>query len=153
MRQKIRFEKNIKDGILTILESSEVDPGVVRSLLEEEYNLEQVVKSSKEGFESFCQLIRRRSFFPTTDMCEKLFERSAAFLKNAKEEKLIIEYDDAEAFPSEEAFQLEDDVEIDKILEDDGDTNEDEIKEIDSGSGSGEDTAKFTPEDTSEHEN
>ncbi len=151
MRQKIRFEKNIKQGILTILESSEVDPGVVRPLLEEEYNLEEAANASKKGFESFCQLIRRRSFFPTTDMCEKLFAQSAAFLKNAKEEKLIIEYDDAEAFPSEEEFQLEDDVEIDKILEDDGDTEEDELKEIDSGAG--EDTAKFTPEDTSEHEN
>ncbi|MCF6249000.1 MAG: hypothetical protein L3J69_16830 [Desulfobacula sp.] len=151
MRQKIRFEKNIKAGILTILESSEVDPGVVRPLLEEQYDLEQAVKASEEGFDSFCGLIRRRSFFPTTDMCEKLFEKSAAFFKNAKEAKLIIEYDDAEAFPTEEEFQLEDDVEIDKILEGDGDTNEDELKEIDSGAG--EDTAKFTPEDNSEHEN
>ena len=44
---------------------------------------------------------------------------------------------------------IDDDVEIDKILEDDGDTKEDEMKEIDSE----DDTPKFTPEDTSEHEN
>ena len=41
------------------------------------------------------------------------------------------------------------DVEIDKILEEDGETSEDEIKEIDSE----DDTPKFKPEDTSEHEN
>ncbi len=149
MKQKIRFEKNIKDGILTILESSEVDPGVVRPLLEEEYDLDQVVKASAEGFEPFSRLIRRRSFFPTTDMCEKLFDNTTQFFKNKGEEKIIIEYDDSEAFPKEEEFQLEDEVELDKILEEDGETSEDEIKEIDSGG----DTPKFTPEDTSEHEN
>ncbi len=149
MRQKIRFEKNIKDGILTILESSEVDPGVVRPLLEEDYELDQVVKASAEGYESFSRLIRRRSFFPTTDMCEKLFDNTVKFFKNAGEEKIIIEYDDAEAFPKEEEFQLEEEVELDKILEEDGETSEDEIKEIDSGG----DNPKFTPEDTSEHEN
>ena len=149
MKQKIRFEKNIKDGVLTILESSEVDPGIIRPLHEEEYKLDQVVDASGEGLEAFCRVIRRRSFFPTTDLCEKLFDHTAEFLKSASEEKMTVEYDDSEAFPNEEEFQLEDDVELDKILEEDGDTNEDEIKEIDSG----DDTPKFTPEDTSEHEN
>lgn len=149
MRQKIRFEKNIKDGILTILESSEVDPGVVRPLHEEDYSLDEAVEASGNGYEAFSSFIRRRTFFPTTDMCEKLFENTAAFFKNKKEEKIIIEYDDSEAFPTEEEFQLEDEVEIDKILEEDGDTKEDEIKEIDSE----DDTPKFKPEDTSEHEN
>ncbi len=150
MRHKIRFEKNTKDGILTLLESSEVDPGVVMPLHEEEYNLEKIVKASGNGFESFSQLLRRRSFFPTADLSEKLFENTIEFFKNDAEEKIIIEYDDVEAFPIEEPVQLEDeDVEIDKILEEDGDTTEDEIKEIDSP----DDTPKFTPEDTSEHEN
>lgn len=149
MKQKIRFEKNIKDGILTILESSEVDPGVIRPLHEEEYELDQVADASTKGLEAFCGLIRRRSFFPTADLSEKLFENTIEFLKNDAEEKLVIEYDDSEAFPNEEEFQLDDDVELDKILEEDGDTNEDEIKEIDAG----DDTPKFTPEDTSEHEN
>ena len=148
MRQKIRFEKNIKDGVLTILESSEVDPGIVRPLHEEDYNLEEAVKASSEGLKPFMQLIRRRSFFPTADLIEKLYESSKAFFKNA-DEKLIIEYDDSEAFPEGEEFQLDDDVELDKILEADGETSEDEIKEIDSG----DDTPRFTPEDTSEHEN
>lgn len=149
MKQKIRFEKNFKTGVLTILESSEVDPGVVRPLHEEDYKLEEVVQASGKGFDSFSQLIRRRSFFPTADLCEKLYDHSIEFFKNDTEDKLIIEYDDAEAFPSEEEFQLDDDVELDKILEEDGDTNEDEIKEIDSI----DDTPRFTPEDTSEHEN
>ena len=72
------------------------------------------------------------------------------FFKNKKEIKLVIEYDDIEALPREDEFLIDDDdVELDKILEDDGDTKEDEMKEIDSE----DDTPKFTPEDTSEHEN
>ncbi len=149
MRQKIRFEKNLKAGLLTILESSEVDPGVVMPLLEEEYDLEQIAAASKNGLEAFCQVLRRRTFFPTSDMSEKLYDNSTKFFKNKDELTLVIEYDDAEAFPQEEEFKLDDDVEIDKILEEDGDTKEDEIKEIDSE----DDTPKFTPEDNSEHEN
>ncbi len=149
MRQKIRFEKNLKAGLLTILESSEVDPGVVMPLLEEEYDLEQMAAASKNGLEAFCQVLRRRTFFPTSDMSEKLYDNSIKFFKSKDELTLVIEYDDAEAFPQEEEFKLDDDVEIDKILEEDGDTKEDEIKEIDSE----DDTPKFTPEDNSEHEN
>ena len=150
MRQKIRFEKNIKDNILTILESSEVDPGVVMPLLEEDYDLEKTIKASNDSLLSFSQSIRTRGFFPTSDLCAKLFETTKAFFKNEAEEIIIVEYDDIEAFPKEEKFQLEDeDVELDKILEEDGDTKEDEMKEIDSE----DDTPKFTPEDTSEHEN
>ncbi len=136
--------------MLTILESSEVDPGVVMPLLEEDYSLEEAIKASKEGLRSFSQLIRTRGFFPTSDLCEKLFEMTKDFFLNEAEENIIVEYDDVEAFPKEEKFQLEDeDVELDKILEEDGDTKEDEMKEIDSE----DDTPKFTPEDTSEHEN
>ncbi|MCG8642091.1 MAG: hypothetical protein MI862_20370 [Desulfobacterales bacterium] len=150
MRQKIRFEKNLKAGLLTILESSEVDPGVVMPLLEEEYDLEQMIRVSAEGSDAFKQELRRKTFFPTSDMCEKLYERTKDFLKNEDEINIVIDYDDSEAFPKEEKFKLEDDdVEIDQILEEDGDSNEDEIKEIDSGN----DALPFTPEDISEHEN
>ncbi len=150
MKQKIRFEKNIKDGILTILEFSEVDPGVVMLLHEEEYGLEEMTQASKEGVDAFLTLFRRRSFFPARDMAVKLFDGSVAFFQNAKEEKLIIEYNDIEAVPGEDDFHLEDDdVELDALLEEDGDTKEDEMKEIDSE----DDTPQFKPEDTSEHEN
>lgn len=150
MRQKIRFEKNIKEGKLTILESSEVDPGIVMPLLEEEYDLEKMAKASGESLKSFTQLLRRRSFFPTSDLCAKLYENTLDFFKNKTEEIIVIEYDDAESFPKEEKFQLEDeDVELDKILEEDGETSEDEIKEIDTE----DDSISYTPEDISEHEN
>ena len=150
MKQKIRFEKNIKDGILTILESSEVDPGVVMVLHEEDYDLAEITQASKDGLSEFAAQLRRRSFFPAKDMIEKLYNGSVAFFKDAAEEKLIIDYNDVEAFPGEEAFQLEDDdVELDALLEEDGDTKEDEMKEIDSE----DDTPVFKPEDTSEHEN
>jgi len=150
MKQKIRFEKNSKDDILTILEFSEVDPGVVMLLHEEDYSLEELTLASSEGVDVFLSKIRRRSFFPARDMAVKLFEGSAAFFKDEAEEKLVIEYNDMEAFPGEDEFKLEDDdVELDALLEEDGDTKEDEMKEIDSE----DDTPKFTPEDTSEHEN
>jgi len=149
MRQKIRFEKDLKANVLTVLESSEVDPGVVMPLLEETYDLGEMAKASKEGFEAFCQLFRRRSFFPTADMSEKMYENTKDFFKNKDELTLTVEYDDAEAFPQEAEFKLDDDVEIDKILEEDGDSKEDEIKEIDSD----DDTPNFKPEDISEHEN
>ena len=150
MRQKIRFEKHIKTDKVIILESSEVDPGVVLLLHEEEYSLKEMTKAYEEGALPFFNFIRRRSFFPTSDLCNKLFESMTGFFKNDAQEKIIIEYNDIEAFPKEEKFQLEDDdVEIDKILEEDGETSEDEIKEIDSE----DDTPSFTPEDISEHEN
>ena len=150
MKQKIRFEKNIKDGILTIMESSEVDPGVVQPLLEEEYSLEEMAQASKDGVEPFIALLRRRSFFPARDLSEKLFNTTKEFFTDPEAQKLIIDYNDTEAFPGEEDFRLEDDdVELDAILDEDGDTKEDEMKEIDTEA----DTPKFTPEDTSEHEN
>jgi hypothetical protein len=150
MKQKIRFEKNIKEGKLIILESSEVDPGIVMPLLEEEYSLDGVVKASAQGPAAFRKFVRRKSFFPTTDVCMKLFEGTVEFFKNEADQVVTIEYDDADTFPKEEKFLLEDDdVELDHILEDDGETSEDEIKEIDAG----EDSLGYSPEDISEHEN
>lgn len=150
MKQKIRFEKNIKDGLLIVLESSEVDPGVIMPLQEEEYSLEAVKAAAGEGLEAFMLTLRRRSFFPTRDLCEKLFEGTQEFFKDESVEKVVVEYNDVESFPGEEDFQLEDDdVELESLLDEDGDTKEDEMKEIDSE----DDTPRFTPEDTSEHEN
>ena len=149
MRQKVRFEKNLKAGKLTVLESSEVDPGVVMPLHEEDYSLEEVSAASAEGAQAFSRIIRRRSFFPSSDFCQKLFEQTVEFFKTDTQEKISVEYDDVEVFPTEEKFLLESDVELDSILEEDGDTKEDEMKEIDSE----DDTPKFMPEDTSEHEN
>lgn len=150
MKQKIRFEKNIKDGVLTVLESNEVDPGVVMPLHEEAYGLEEMTAAAKTDLEAFMTLLRRHSFFPTRDLCEKLYDNVLEFFKDESMEKIVVEYSDVEAFPGEEDFQLEDDdVELDALLDEDGDTKEDEIKEIDDE----DDTPKFTPEDTSEHEN
>jgi hypothetical protein len=150
MKQKIRFEKNIKDGVLTVLESSEVDPGVMMPLHEETYDLAQMTAAAAEGLEAFTQMLRRRSFFPTRDLCVKLRDETADFFNDDRLEKVIVEYHDTETLPDEEEFHLEDDdVELDALLDEDGDSKEDEIKEIDDE----DDTPKFTPEDTSEHEN
>ena len=150
MKQKIRFEKNTKEGKLIILESSEVDPGYVMPLLEEEYSLDGLIKASAEGFKAFRQAVRRKSFFPTADVCMKLFEGTVEFFKNEAEQIIIIECDDADAFPKEEKFIIEEEeVELDHILEEDGEASEDEIKEIDAG----EDSLRYSPEDISEHEN
>ncbi len=150
MKQRIRFDKNMKDGILTVLESSEVDPGVVMPLHEEDYSLEAMKTASAESLDAFTRLIRRRTFFPTSGLCEKMYEQTLAFFTSDDMESVTIEYDDVESFPGDVDFELEDeDVELDEILEVDGATDEDEIKEIDDE----DDTPRFTPEDTSEHEN
>jgi hypothetical protein len=146
MKQKIRFEKNIKDGVLTVLESSEVDPGVMMPLHEETYDLSQMTAAAADGLEAFTQMLRRRTFFPTRDLCVKLHEETADFFTDDSLEKVIVEYQDSETLPDEEEFHLEDD---DVELDEDGDSKEDEIKEIDDE----DDTPRFTPEDTSEHEN
>ena len=150
MKQKIRFDKNIKDNILTVLESAEVDPGVVMPLHEEDYDLDAVSQACSQGLAAFLAVFRRRTFFPTRDMSEKLFEKAVAFFADSESDKMELEYNDIDTLPGEEDFRLEDDdVEIDALLDEDGDSKEDEIKEIDSD----DDTPRFTPEDTSEHEN
>ncbi len=150
MKQKIRFEKNVKDNIMTVLESSEVDPGVVMPLHEEKYDLAQMTKAAQEGLEPFTRMLRRRSFFPTRDLCVKLHEETGDFFTDQALEKVIVEFKDSETLAEEEEFVLEDeDVELDALLDEDGDSKEDEIKEIDSD----DDTPRFTPEDISEHEN
>ncbi|MCF8091086.1 MAG: hypothetical protein K9K21_08635 [Desulfotignum sp.] len=150
MKQKIRFEKNVKDGTLTILESSEVDPGVMMPLHEEKYDLAQITAAALEGLETFTRMLRRRTFFPTRDLCVKLHEETREFFKDDAIDKAVVEFHDSETLPDEEEFQLEDeDVELDALLDEDGDSKEDEIKEIDDE----DDTPRFTPEDTSEHEN
>lgn len=150
MKQKIRFEKNAKDNILTVLESSEVDPGVVMPLHEEKYDLARMAAAAQEGLDPFIRLLRRRSFFPTRDLCVKLHEETKEFFMDEAREKVIVEFKDSETLPEEDEFALEDeDVELDALLDEDGDSKEDEIKEIDSE----DDTPRFTPEDTSEHEN
>lgn len=149
MKQKIRFEKNVGEDKLTILESSEVDPGIVMPLLEEEYSLDAAIRASAEGYPAFRRLIRRKSFFPTTEVCAKLFEGTLDFFKDAGQQVAVIEYDDAEAFPKEERFLLEDDdVELDHLLDEDGEASEDEIKEIDDE----DDSLNYEPDDISEHE-
>ncbi|HBT89916.1 hypothetical protein [Desulfobacter sp.] len=150
MKQKIRFEKNIEDNILTVLESAEVDPGVILLLHEEDYALDVISAACKEGFQAFLNVFRRRSFFPTRELSEKLFENATEFFADPESDKMVIEHNDVDTLPGEEDFSLEeDDVELDALLDEDGDTKEDEMKEIDSE----DDTPRFTPEDTSEHEN
>jgi hypothetical protein len=150
MKQKIRFEKNGKDNILTVLESSEVDPGVMMPLHEEKYDLARMTAAAQEGLEPFTQMLRRRTFFPVQELCVKLHEETGDFFKDDTQEKIIVEFKDSETLPDEDDFRLEDeDVELDELLDEDGDSKEDEIKEIDDE----EDTPRFTPEDISEHEN
>ena len=79
MRHEIRFEKNVKKNTLTVFESSEVDPGVVIKLLEEEYILDDLVQASKKGYQDFTQAVRKKSFFPNSDCCAKLFNNSLGF--------------------------------------------------------------------------
>ncbi|THB77338.1 MAG: hypothetical protein D3926_15730 [Desulfobacteraceae bacterium] len=148
MKHRFMFETDEKNAVLTVLESGEVDPGVYLPLHEESYDLDAVKETMGAGLDEFMRLFRRKNFFPTRDLCAKFYKNLPEFISNADERKLVLEYDDAESFPKIE-IPYEDDVELDMLLDEDGDTKEDEIKEIDDE----DDTPRFTPEDTSEHEN
>jgi hypothetical protein len=143
------FETDDKNGILTALESGEVDPGIYMPLHEESYNLGEIKAAVENGLESFIQAFRRKNFFPVRDLCIKFYGNLPDFLADENQKKLVLEYDDAESFPKIEIPFEDDDVELDALLDEDGDTKEDEIKEIDDE----DDTPRFMPEDISEHEN
>ncbi len=154
MRTKIRFDRNVQTedqaDELIVLESSEVDPGVVMNMQEETYDLAFITAAHKKGFHSFQSALRRRGFFPAHEIMEKLFQETKDFFQDESQKSIVVEYNDVESLPDEDEFLLDDtDVELDELLDEDGDTKEDEIKEIDSE----DDTPRFTPEDTSEHEN
>ncbi len=150
MRTKIRFDRNSQNGELVVMESMEVDPGVVMDMQEESYDLSQITEAYNKGINEFQSALRTRGFFPTSEIMALLFEETRDFFADASQKSVVVEYSDVENLPDEDEFLLDDtDVELDELLDEDGDTKEDEIKEIDSE----DDTPKFTPEDTSEHEN
>ena len=149
MKQQIEFEKNLEKDKLIIREFGEVDPGVIMPLLEEEYSLDVIVKASAEGFNAFRQRLRTKSFFPATSVSKKLFEETSEYFKN-DDISISISYDDIEGLPQEETYLPEDVIELDHLLAEDGEANEDELKEIDSAP---DDPLKYSPEDISEEEN
>ncbi len=149
MKHRFTFEPDYKNGILTVLESGEVDPGVYQPLHEESYNLNEVKDAIAAGLEEFIRIFRRKNFFPFRDLCVKFYGSLPEFIGDENQKKLVLEYDDAEAFPKIEIPFEDDDVELETLLDEDGDTKEDEIKEIDDE----DDTPRFMPEDISEHEN
>lgn len=149
MKHRFMFETDSKNGILTALESGEVDPGVYLPLHEESYNINEIKASIAAGLEEFIQAFRRKNLFPVRDLCIKFYGSLPAFLEDETQKKLVLEYDDAESFPKIEIPFEDDDVELEALLDEDGDTKEDEIKEIDDE----DDTPRYMPEDISEHEN
>ena len=151
MRRKFRIEKDEKKEALIILESGEVDPGVYVALHEEKYALDEIKRALESGLQAFTEAVRRRNLFPTSDLCGKLYDNIKPFLSDESEDRIVLDYDDAEALPAEEdeVFgEEEEDVELDELLGEDNDLGEDDIKEIDGD----DDTPKFQPDDDSEHE-
>ncbi len=145
MRYKFTFEKNVKEDVLKIFEAGEVDNNFV-VMYEGSSGLKELQNASKAGAEQFIAKLRRKNFFPNTLVANKLYETTLDFFASKSEEKIVIEYADAETLVTEEE---EEEVEVDDLLSSEGDTSEDEIKEIDTE----DDTPKFKPEDNSEHEN
>lgn len=151
MRRKFRIEKDDKNDALTILESGEVDPGEYLALHEEKYALDEIKKAVESGGQAFTEAVRRRNFFPTSDLCGKLYDNVKPFLSDKSEDKLVLDYDDAEALPTEEEEEFgeeEEGVELDELLGEGSELGEDEIKEIDAD----DDTPQFQPDDDSENE-
>lgn len=151
MRRKFRIEKDEKNNSLIIMESGEVDPGDYLALHEEKYALDEIKKALESGIQAFTEAVRRRNLFPTSDLCGKLYDNIKPFLSDDSEDKIVLDYDDAEALPAEEDDEFgeeEENVELDELLGEDNGLGEDEIKEIDGD----DDTPKFQPDDDSEHE-
>ena len=151
MRRKFRIEKDEKNEALIILESGEVDPGVYVALHEEKYALDEIKRALESGLQAFTEAVRRRNLFPTSDLCGKLYDHIKPFLSDESEDRIVLDYDDAEALPVEEDDEFdeeEEEVELDELLGEDNDLGEDDIKEIDGD----DDTPKFQPDDDSEHE-
>ncbi len=155
MKQKFRFEKDLENDILTLSESAEADPGSYFPVYREEYSLSEMKKIVKEqGEQVFIAKLRRRNLFPPFDLASKLFDAAVDFLEDETRDHVVVDYNDAESFPVpeeeviEEIENLEEIVEVDKLLDDDGGVSEDDIKEIDSD----DDTPRFQLEDDSEFE-
>ncbi|MGM0644621.1 MAG: hypothetical protein ACQETC_12685 [Thermodesulfobacteriota bacterium] len=151
MRRKFKIEKDDKNAALVILESGEVDPGVYVGLHEEQYGLDEMKEAVRSGIQDFTEAVRRRNFFPTSDLCTKMHDHIKPFLFDESEDKLILDYDDAEALPIEGDEDFGDDeegVELDELLGEGSSLGDDDIKEIDGD----DDTPQFEPDDDSEHE-
>ncbi|MCK5100111.1 MAG: hypothetical protein KAR45_18515 [Desulfobacteraceae bacterium] len=145
MRYKFTFEKNTKDDVLSVFEAGEVDNNYA-IMYEGTYALKEMQDASKTGAEQFITKLRRKNFFPDVFVAAKLYEATLEFFSKKSEEKIVVNYEDVESLVTEE--EEEEEVEVEDLLKDDGDTSEDEIKEIDTE----DDTPKFKPEDNSEHE-
>ena len=155
MKQKFTFEMDPENDILTLSESAEVDVGSFLQVHKEKYSLAEIKKAVEVGEEAFIDALRKRNLFPPFDLASKLFSLGADFFADGKETRLVVDYNDVESFPileeekeDDEIEGLENIVEVDKLLDEDKNVSEDDIKEIDSD----DDTPKFKPEDNSEFE-
>ncbi len=151
MRQKFTFEIDAKKGKLTLSESAEADPGTFLKLHFEEYDLDEMKELAAKGKDSFIGILRRKNLFPSLFLAEKLFDAFSSLIAEGGE-KLVMDYDDIDSFPSPESAEEEEDenVELDELLTtEDSDLSEDDIKEIDPE----DDTPKFQIDNNSEQEN
>ncbi|GAB6144272.1 hypothetical protein [Desulfocicer niacini] len=154
MKQKFTFIIDEKKENITLQEAGEADPGAFISVHEERYPYEDIKNALEGGQDLFIEILRRKNLFPPFDLSVKIFETLKAFLTEGHGDKLVIEYEDIEAFPKEnEEVDEVDDADVDELeslLKDETeDLTEDDIKEIDGD----DDTPKFQLDNNSEHEN
>ena len=144
MRYRFTFEKNKKEDVLSLFESGEIDNNFV-VMYEATYSLKEMKEASKKGTKDFISKLRKKNFFPDSQVGLKLYEATSGFFSSSAEEKIVVNYEDVESLPAEE----EEEIEVEALLaDDDDDTSEDAIKEIDTE----DDTPTFKPEDISELE-
>jgi hypothetical protein len=157
MKQKFTFEIRKEQGVLSLSEAGETDPGTFMDLHREDYSLDEMAAALGAGQGMFIEKLRRKNLFPPLDLAVKLFEELRAFMAAGEGSTLVVDYQDAESVSSS-GFRLDEEeeeeedigIEIDDLLKDNiEDLTEDDIKEIDSD----EDTLRYLPDDDSELEN
>ena len=147
MRYKFTFEKNTKEDVLNVSEAGEIDNGFA-VMYEGASSLKEIQKASKAGAEEFFTTLRRKNFFPGTPIMTKLYESTLEFFADKSQDKIVVDYEDAETLAQPQPEEEVEEVNVDGLLADDDNTSDDAIKEIDTE----DDTPKFKPEDNSESE-
>jgi hypothetical protein len=140
MKQKYIIQYGEGKNQLIVREMAELDKGLMSVLFEETLELAHLEQAVKSDRNTLINAIRTPSFYPTAPCAEKLADAIKAFIRAKNTPSVEVIFDDAEFLAKETAEKTDSDdaddgVEIDKLLDEDADTynqDEEDIKAISS---------------------